>query len=225
MKLKDKLFNMVNDQPFLQPVGIHIPEFAALWDADKSEEKIQYAQELAYIYHMWEYDSPYYDRKNKEEEIIKDFIGKKGWKPAKRVLAAFERYKQLDESPERLALDAAIASCNSIASDLINLKRESSEVAMIFTEIEQEILRAESIFKKVDLLNMKLKIQEQRMSIAKMISDIMPRLEKTIETVLNLRKKVTASVYKGENTDAIVGDYLYEKIMDEIDYEQSQNEH
>jgi hypothetical protein len=223
MNLKDKLFQMRNDQPYLNPVGIHIPEFEKLWDADKSEEKIKYAQALAYIYHMWEYDSPYYDRKNKEEEIVKDFIGKKSWKPTKGILAALEKYKHLDDSAEKRALDASTVTCDAIADDLARLRQDSKQLEVVISEIDREIQQCDDIHMKVELLKMKMDIQEQQLKISTALTKIMPQLEKTIETTINLRRKVTTSVYKGESSANTVKEFLYDKLMDELDYEQQQD--
>lgn len=224
MKLKDKLFLMRHDQPYLNPIGINIPEFAKLWEADKTVEKIDYAKELAYIYHMWEYDSPYYDRKNKEEEIIRDFIGKKRWKPTKRLIAALAKYKKLDTSAEKRALDASTASCDTIANDLSRLKQDNSQLEKVLEELDVEIKQADDINRKVELLKMKMDIQEQQLKISATLTKIMPQLEKTIETTISLRKKVTTSVYKGESSDTIIGTFLYDSLMDELEYEQEQNE-
>jgi len=224
MRLKDKLFTIINDQPYLNPVGLHIAEFEALRAADKTEAKIEYAKSLAYIYHMWEYDSPYYDRKNKESEIIRDFIGKATWKPSKALLKAYDKYIQLDECAEKRLLDAAVTSCDRIASDLSTLKQESDQLELLLKELDVSIKASDKIEKKVDLMKIKLDFQEQKMKISKSIVDTLPKVEKAIETVLNLRKKVTKAVFKGESTDSVIGEFLYDKLMNELSYEQDQDE-
>ena len=223
MKLKDKLFTMRNDQPYLNPVGINLPEFSKLWEADTSEEKIEYAQELAYIYHMWEYDSPYYDRRNKEEEIIRDFIGKKRWSPTLRLKAALDKYKTLDNCAEKRALDASVVTCDAIAEDLGRLRQDSKQLEAVIMELDNEIKQADDINRKVDLLSMKMDIQEKQLKISTTLTKIMPALEKSIETTINLRRKVTTAVYKGESSDSTVGVFLYDKLMDEIEHEQNSN--
>lgn len=223
MKLKDKLFIIINDQPHLNPIGIRIPEFEKLWKADKSVEKVQYAKELAYIYHMWEYDSPYYDRKNKEEEIIRDFIGKKYWRKPKRVTEALDKYKSLDETAERRALDASIAACDGLAEDLIKLRQDTDQLEIILSDLDQAMKEEEEIGRRVDLMKMKLDLQEQKMKIARASIEVMARLEKTIETAISLRKKVTKSVFKGENSDSMIGDFLYDKLMSKMNHEANQS--
>ncbi len=224
MKLKDKLFTMRHDQPYLNPIGINLPEFAKLWDMDKTTAKIEYAKGLAYIYHMWEYDSPYYDRKDKEAEIIRDFIGKKRWKPNKKLIAAYDKYKALDTTAEKRALDASVASCDAIADDLSRVRQDTAQLERVITEIDIEIKRADNIDRKVDLLTMKMEMQEKQLKMSTALIKIIPQLEKTIETTISLRKKVTTAIYKGESTANIIGEFLYDKLMDEIEYEQSQNE-
>ena len=215
---------MRNDQPYLTPVGINIKEFEDLWNADTSADKTDYAKALAYIYHMYEYDSPYYDRKNKEAEIIKDFIGKKNWKPSKAILTALAKYASLDETAERRVLDATVASCDNIASDLSKLRQETDQLEVILKELDKEIKQADEIERKVLLMRTKLDLQEQKMKISKMIMDMMPKLEKTVETAMLLRRKVTKAIYKGESSDSTIVEFLYDKLMDELTYEQNQDE-
>jgi len=215
---------MHHDQPHLTPIGIHIPEFAKLYDADKTLAKMEYARELAYIYHMHEYDSPYYDRKNKEEEIIRDFVGKKRWKPTKRVIAALAKYKSLDRCAEKRALDAAVTSCDSLADDLLRIRQDTQQIDDVIKEIDLEIKRADNIDRKVDMLTMKLEMQDKQLKNSLSLAKIMPQLEKNIDTVMSLRKKVTTSVYKGESSDSTIGEFMYDKLMDELAYEQKQQE-
>ena len=67
-------------------------------------------------------------------------------------------------------------------------------------------------------------MQEKQLKMSTALIKIIPQLEKTIETTISLRKKVTTAIYKGESTANIIGEFLYDKLMDEIEYEQSQNE-
>lgn len=219
MKLKDKIFQILNEQPHLHPIGIHLPEFAKLRDADKSEDKSKYAQQLAYVYHMHEYDSPYYDRKNKEQEIGKDYFGKRNFKPTKMLAAALQRYKELDSCAERRALDAATTACDMIAENINKMSTDSSQFEHIISILDEDIKNGTTTAHKIHAFQQKLDIQEQQMKILTSITKTMPQLEKTIETSLNLRKKVTTAVFKGEGSDSMIGEFLFDTLMDELQYE------
>ena len=215
---------MRGDQPYLNPIGINIPEFKKIWEADKSEDKSQYAKELAYIYHMCEYDSPYYDLENKEDRIIKDFIGKTSWRKPKRVDNAMEVYRSMDTASERRSLDAAVIACDAVASDLKQVRNESKALQNLLDEIDSEIKGAADVYARMELMKEKLFLQKEKMAISKTITDVFPKLEKTVESLINLRKKVTKAVYKGESAGAnIAKKFLMDNLMDELDYEQDED--
>jgi hypothetical protein len=220
MKFKDKVFQMRNDQPYLNPIGINMPEFAKLYKADKSASKSKYAAELAYVYHMWEYDSPYYDLRDKESKIIRDYIKRPNWKPTKQVQDALAAYEALDDCAEKRALDAAISVCDQISESITEMDTNAGQFTEIIQEIEREIKEADSIDLKIALLKQKLDLKEQHMKILTAITKTMPQLEKTIETSISLRKKVTQAVYKGENASEVIGQFLMDDLMDELDHEQ-----
>jgi hypothetical protein len=213
---------MRGDQPYLNPIGINIPEFKKLWDADKSEDKSQYAKELAYIYHMCEYDSPYYDLEDKQEKVIKDFIGKTSWRIPKRVTNCIEAYKGLDTASEKRSLDAAVVACDAVAADLEQVRNESKALQNLLEEIDREIAGAEDVYARMELMKEKLFLQKEKMIISKTITDVFPKLEKTVESLINLRKKVTKAVYKGESAGAHTAKkFLLDDLMEELDYEQT----
>ena len=56
--LKD-CFNLIDNVPVIEPVGLHIPEFKKLWLFDKSKDKLEVRKLLVYIYQMYSYGTAY----------------------------------------------------------------------------------------------------------------------------------------------------------------------
>lgn len=222
MRLKDKIFIMDGDQPELNAVGIHIPEFQKLYVSDSSEDKSTYKKQLAYVYHMCEYDSPYYDSDTKEADIIRDFIGKSYWRKPKMVDAAVEAYKRLDNSPEKTTLDSALSACRSISRDIEQLTKSSSNVDKLIEELEKSIGddKTYDMMDRVDMAKMKLDLEKDKIKTADTLANIFSKLDKNIQTIVELRKKVTMAVYKGENAGAtITKSFLIDELLEELDNE------
>lgn len=118
------IFTIVNNIPRITPEALFIPEMKAIWDADKSEDKLKATQELIYIYHMAEPKSVYakLDDIVKEKTIIADYISDKKWKPGPEIKNAIAKYKLLIETPITRAFQSI-----SIALDKLNKSLETME--------------------------------------------------------------------------------------------------
>lgn len=215
MRFKDRVFTIVDDQPYLTPIGLSIPEFAELWKADKTQDRSQYAKELAYVYHMCEYDSPYYDVANKSEVVAKAFMNSTSYKPSKRVLDAMKVYNDLQSNSEKRALDAAVAACDMIGNDLKKIEMESDEFNKLIREIDAEIKQCTEISSKIELMNQKLKLQETKLKINDNITGVVTKLEKQIESIKLLRERVTKAVYTGEMSQKL-DTFIIDTIIDEL---------
>lgn len=103
------IFDLEDNVPKITIEGIHIPEFRAIWEADKSEDKEIASQILPYIYHMVSPKSSYSQMNMKErEEVVKaDYIKNKKWEPDELVKKAMDKYTKLISTPSlRLVLAA-----------------------------------------------------------------------------------------------------------------------
>lgn len=215
---------MNNNDPTLQAIGINIPEFMRLWKRDLDPDKSRYRAEVAYIYHMVEYDSPYYDRPNKHQTIAKDYMKNEDWEADPLVLAALKKYESLDSSSEKRTLDSAIMACESVAEDLKKLSLSTNQIELVLAEVDTLIAESDTTIEKVELLKQKMDLQKEKLNMSKLITDIFPRLEKHVSTIISLRAKVTKAVYKGETSGgAVATNFLLDKLNSLLDYEQMQN--
>lgn len=102
-----KLFEIKNNQPIVTTEGIMT--FSELFQRDTSKDKSRFFQELEYVYFLYDYKSYYlaYPPDTREQEVIKDFIKIKDWKPDVIVKKAIQKYKELQHTFSLRYLDAA----------------------------------------------------------------------------------------------------------------------
>ena len=215
MKFEDRVFIMRGDQPSLNAVGLNIPEFKVLWINDTSDDKSQYAKELAFVYHMCTYRSPYYDVPNKKEAVCRDYFGDKNYKISKRLTDAMRAFDEKRNVAEMRALDAESGSCDMIAKDIKEMEMESSEFNKLIKEIDAEIKGTKDIDAKIKLMESKMKLQKQKLEINDMIIGLGVKLEKQIESLKNLRERVTKQEYNGEMSQ-VIDSFLVDDIVDEL---------
>lgn len=106
------LFTLDNGRVKFSPEALTIKEFKTLWDRDQSKTKEYAVEELAYVFYITDYKSPYlsYDMEAREHKIKTDVVTKKGWKPDEKVQEAIQKYSELQETPSMgLLKDAEVA--------------------------------------------------------------------------------------------------------------------
>jgi len=104
-----KLFTLENYQPLITPEALLIPEFKALFDRDKSKDKVNALKEIAFVYFSMDYQSNYlsYTKDVRDERLAQDFMGVSEYKPDQVVLAAMQKYDELQRTPTMNFLKAA----------------------------------------------------------------------------------------------------------------------
>jgi hypothetical protein len=98
-----KVFELKDGIIQVDPDILTVPEFHAVWKKDKTKNKDKAFKELAYIYHMCDYNSPYsnFPVIKREISVREDVIGDKLYKPSKEVKAAVEKYQELTITPKQ----------------------------------------------------------------------------------------------------------------------------
>lgn len=118
--------------PKPNPVIFHIPEFNNVrLKYGKKEKDIQYAyKELAYIFFVSDYKSPYLSYgPDMESAVAVDLFGKGKFVPDKFTREAIEKYKQLQKTTSSLLLDASRGMVYSIMKyfDDCTIKTDDAE--------------------------------------------------------------------------------------------------
>lgn len=186
------IFHLKNNIPTIDIVGVNMPEFRAVWLADKRRNKAKAKAEMAYIYHMVSASSPYFSlpEKEKESTIIDEYFPediKKTWKASDKVKAAVKRFANMppNNSPSVRMLQAA----NGIADKL----------ADYFNKVDFEEINEET---------------GQLLHDPKRVVDTL----KSLSHIINEIKELEDSVKRDQNKDDmhVVGGDRFSMIEDEF---------
>lgn len=112
------IFDLQNNEPKITIEGIHIPEFRAIWEADKSKDKIFASQALAYVYHIADHSSVYAKQSPEERrKLVRDaYLKDELTDEMKELIAtAIAVYKKLQETPSMRLLESAKNACEKLS--------------------------------------------------------------------------------------------------------------
>ena len=109
-------FNLIDNIPVIEPVGLHIPEFKNLWLYDKTKDKTEVRKLLVYIYHTYSYGTAYSSlpEPTKTMQIMNDTeVDEKLLTKYESVLKpAIDKFKVLAVPVSKDALDTAVNMLN-----------------------------------------------------------------------------------------------------------------
>ena len=111
------LFDLRDFNVTISPKALMVPEFKALWDRDKSNSKGTALSELAYVYYLSDFKSPYLlslDISIVEYTVAKDFMKDESYKPDKVIKEAINKYKSLQETPSMRLLKSSLVTVSKL---------------------------------------------------------------------------------------------------------------
>ena len=134
-----QLFKEENFKIILDPEIKIIPAFKLLITRDKDRKKRGAFAELAYVYFMVSYKSPYgiYHPQERSERIKGELNLSEDWRPDNDVKAAMDKYNALQITPAMKSL-ISIKESLLTSSRVIDALRERIEVALSLTDGEQQ---------------------------------------------------------------------------------------
>ena len=115
------LFDLRDFKVTISPRALLIPEFRTLWDRDKSKDKDKALRELAYVYYLSDFKSPYLlslDMSIVANTVAKDFMKDESYKPNKEIEEAISKYKELQITPSMRLLTASLTTVNRLTDYL-----------------------------------------------------------------------------------------------------------
>lgn len=196
-----KIFTVVDDIPTINAVGINLPCFKALWMSDKNPDKLMYAAWLAYIYHVTALDSPFYNVDKKAEKIAETFLGKKNIKVPNEVLKCIELCEEFESFAEKRALDAAIQLSDSTSQIVMSLKKENALFEKLIKDIDDEMKTEIDTDIKIERMQKRQALQAALLTQADKSGKIISNMNKNVEELLALRKKVSTAAQEFEATN------------------------
>ena len=182
------LFTIKNNSIHFSPEALLIPEFKALWNRDKftGRMKVAATEELAYVYFMTDYQSPYmvYPEDERATVVKKEqVLSRPRWKPDAAVKLAIEKYERLQQTPSLRLLKAVQGTLDKMTVSFENINFDP---------------------KAVDGDGKKLPVADMNKTL-----DSTGKISKALSAISELQKKVKSE----QNVEAtirgggIVGDY------------------
>lgn len=136
-----KIFNFKNFQVIIDPEVLTVPEFFVIWDKDKSKDKTKAFKELAYVYHMSDFNSPYSNlsEEKKKQRVGNDIMKNQNYNPPDYVKNAITKYKELSITPKERLLLSAKRKIDQVAEymDNSNVSDETlNNILKIFKDLQ-----------------------------------------------------------------------------------------
>lgn len=147
------IFTIIANIPRITPEALFIPEMLAIWEADKSKDKITATKELIYVYHMSDPKSVYakLSKDMREKTIIEDYLGTE-WKPTQQIEQAIAKYKALIETPITRSFKSVSIALDKLNNTLETLNAvDAKEMEQIGRTIEKYEKLAQSYMKLKEL--------------------------------------------------------------------------
>jgi len=119
-----ELFDLKNRRVTVAPQALWIPEFKDIWEADESDNKDIAMNELAYVYYIADYKSPYLSALTPDlvaQTVAKDFMKDSNYEPNELVLKAIAKYKELKLTPSMLLLNASLKTVHNLIDYMENV--------------------------------------------------------------------------------------------------------
>lgn len=179
-----ELFDISQGKINFKPVALAIPEFKSIWERDKTETKEQAFQELALIYFIADYKSPYiatYKEEDLVEKVGLDILKKRNFKLDSILTKAYNKYVELQDVPSMKYLKQS--------------RRAADKLAEYLSEVD---------YKETDamgkLLNDPAKIAGVLQKMSSIVEDLIKQ-EKIVALELMQEKELRGKRKKGNRED------------------------
>lgn len=215
--MRNRLFDVVNGEPVVTAPLINLKAYKKLWDSDTTEDKSVYKKWLMYIYYMYDFKSEFFEQKNKEEEILFELFGSRTYRvPKKKLEGCINEYIAKNTCAEQRTLEAAIFSADNVTDNLRKINKNANELDIILQRLDKDIERAlkeDNTFKAVELTKEKLDLQTTQMNLIKQSSDLIPKIEKSVESIISLRDKVERAINSLDESNDKLEDYIIDEFI------------
>ena len=162
-----ELFTIEENQVIIRPELRMIPQFKKIITRDKDRYKRQALLELAYIYYMYDYKSPYMNISDidRHSQIIKHLKLGENWDLDSDLKEAVNQYLEFQETP-------SIKALKSTRNALLN----ASKVIDVMNHTTEQALEDEDMVTAIETTEKLLTLAD--------------KLPKTINTIVTLEEKV-----------------------------------
>lgn len=219
MNFSHRLFEVIEDEPIVNPVIVNLGPFKKLYQEDKSEDKSTYVKQLQFIWYAYDPISPLFNAEEKELEAMRLSFGKEV-KLSKTMLECIDEYQKRQSTPETRSLERTIKLCDSMIRDLNKSKEGMAEFNRLVDDINKLLKKLgtteEDIEKRIELMDKKMKLEKQVLEEAKNVADLVPKISKQIESIIEMRKKVEKSIVEldSDNNKEAISNFIIDKFIE-----------
>lgn len=168
------LFKLEGFQVVVDPEIRIINEFFKLIAEDKDRNKKEAVKWFGYIYHMYDYRSPYqlYDEKERHIRVCKDVNLPADFKPSQRMVGAINKYKELQITP---TVKTLLSTKQALISSEKAISALTHRIETLLANDEEEV---DTVGEAVKNVNKLLDIAEKLPKIAGIIGDLEDKVKK-----------------------------------------------
>lgn len=160
-----------------------MPVFAEIIKRDRGSKgdhdgryKQHACRELAWIYHMVDFDSPYFNMSEEERDYqIRQDLFEETWEPDETVLKALETYKKIRRTPSMKLLEAANSAVGKLEEYLrdIDLTETDPTNGKPIYSAKDLVSNLEKLGKVVDgLSELKKQVEKEQAASSKTYGDM-----------------------------------------------------
>jgi hypothetical protein len=216
MSFKNRLFDIIEDEPIINALVINLGPFKKLYKLDTSDDKTKYKNQLMYCFLVGDYESPIYNLEVSmvSEEACNLSFGSRNVARniTKTLNEAVDLYKKCQTTVERRTLESSMSSCDSLNKNLENMKNSSETLASILSQLDGEIKAATIVDEKVELYKTKQELEQSTLTNNKLINDLVTKSSKMLDTIAELRAKANKS---HGDLESSIGDFIIDEFLDE----------
>lgn len=215
--MRNILFDIVDGSPIINAPLVNLKQFKRLWELDKTEDKSEYLKWLLYIYYMCDYRSAFFEVSFKEEKVMEEVFGDTNISIPIQVKDCMAVYIERNTIAEQRALEGTITTTDSITDTLSGFRSSSNQLQEIIDLIDLQIQNAIDDTNHAlasSLMKQKMDLQNQQLDIIKKAADMIPKVEKNVEALLSLRKKVEEALDKHEDFSGKLENFIVHDFID-----------
>lgn len=215
--MTNRLFNIVDGTPIVTAPLINLRQFKRLWEMDTTDDKMEYQKWLLYIYYMCDYRSSFFEVQFKEERILEEVFGTSDVKVPIQVKDCLAVYIERNTIAEQRALEGTITTTDSITETLLEFKSSSKQLQTVIDLIDVQITNAIDDTAHAlasSLMKQKMELQSQQLEIVKKAADMIPKVEKNVEALISLRRKVEEALDKNEDNANKLENFIIDDFID-----------
>lgn len=211
--MRDRIFTIVDGNPIVTAPMVNLEPFKSLWLTDTSDDKHVYNKWMRYIYDTCDYRSDFFELKDKEPVLLLDLFGRSDYPVPARVQRCQDEYRKRNTPAEQRSLESAINAADGITDIMAKLKQDIKQFDVTIKDLDKIIDAQTDVLARIELLKEKMGLQEKVIDLAKTMADIIPKIEKNVDSIISLRNKVELAVAKIADSKEKIENYMVDDLI------------